>query len=258
MSKRNIKNSILINFLRFILFLLYFFSQFIFCEECSGEIYTTPTVITDSVNNNEDDCRFSVTKNKWYKCYTTAEYGSDKSYYVIGAEDKCVFSYSCKRFAANSMGVLQTHECLESCAKIDDSLKAKFIQYGDYCIYSENGNNLFGQGENSLHRDYELIPNNGYQILKCNKSEYSELKDGLTYTQCLVGENCPTDYYDYEIHQCLTGCHSNKKKIERRNSLNELKYQCVSECNVDNFYFKQDMRVVQKDLNIIIMELKDL
>ena len=149
MSKRNMNNSILINFIRFILFSLYFFSQFISCQECTDS--TGQSGITPPPSN---DCRFSVTKNQWYKCYTLSGYGSAKTFFFITSNDECYFTDNCKKISSNIMGVLPTQECLVSCAKIDDSLKQYFIQYGDFCIYSVSGDNLFGQGTGSRSRDY--------------------------------------------------------------------------------------------------------
>ena len=208
MSKRNINNSILINFLRLILFSLYFFSQIILCQdECTGA--TGEAGITTTPSN---DCRFSVVKNKWFRCQIN-DYGDSKNYFAITTQDKCIFVDNCKSDDDNIMGVIPTKECLLSCAKIDDSLKSVFIQYGNFCIYSHDGNNIFETGQSPSSGDYELIPNNGYKILKCNKAEYkdSSTHPGMTYTKCLKGTSCPNNYYDYETHECLSDCGTKKK-----------------------------------------------
>jgi hypothetical protein len=140
------------------------------------------------------------------------------------------------------MGVYQTKECIESCAKIHDSLKGNFIQYGDFCIYSENqGNDVTGI-IGSDPSNYDLIQNNGYKILKCNKAEYNDPSiNGLVFTKCYIGENCPDPNYDYdyEIHKCVSGC-GGKKKIKR--GTNPERYQCVTECNNNTafYYTKTD------------------
>ena len=233
MSKRNINNSILINFLRLILFSLYFFSQIILCQdECTGA--TGEAGITTTPSN---DCRFSVVKNKWFRCQIN-DYGDSKNYFAITTQDKCIFVDNCKSDDDNIMGVIPTKECLLSCAKIDDSLKSVFIQYGNFCIYSHDGNNIFETGQSPSSGDYELIPNNGYKILKCNKAEYkdSSTHPGMTYTKCLKGTSCPNNYYDYETHECLSECVNNKKKIKRTET-SPTKYECVSECNNNTAFY---------------------
>ena len=242
MSKRNIYNSILINYLRFILFLSYLFSQSIFCQECSGGSYSADPTISSELNNNNDDCRFSVVKKEWYKCINKIGYGDEKAYFAITKNDECFFVRDCGLIEGQVMGVYQTKECIESCAKIHDSLKGNFIQYGDFCIYSVNQGNDVTEIIGSDPSNYDLIQNNGYKILKCNKAEYKDTSTyfGMTYTKCLKGTSCPGNYYDYETHECVSEC-SGKKKIKRTET-EPIKYQCVSECNNNTafYYTKTD------------------
>jgi hypothetical protein len=234
MAKRNINNYILINFLRLILFWLYFLTQSIFCNDVDCDALSKSTDLGSLVYTDEQhgDCRFSVAKNKWFKCIS---YGNTKNFYVITNDDVCYFFDTCKKIADNLMAVYNIKECVQSCAKINDDLKENFIQYGSYCFYSLNPMESIPSDLGSVE-DYEIIPNNGYYILKCNKAEYDKIIDELTFTKCVEGNNCPEDYsyYDYEQHKCLSEtCVSiNKKSIERTDQ----KTQCVSEC-IDEIYF---------------------
>jgi len=178
-----------------------------------------------------------VVKNKWFRCQIN-DYGDSKNYFAITTQDECIFVDYCKSNEDNFMVVDKNRECLLSCAKIDDSLKSVFIQYRDFCIYSQDGNNIFEEGQSPSSGDYELIPNNGYKILKCNKAEYkdSSTYPGMNYTKCLKGTSCPNNYYDYETHECLTGC-GTKKKIKRSTDPEQIKYECVSECNNNTAFY---------------------
>ena len=66
MSKRNINNDILINFLRLILFSFHFFPQFIFCQEASSSSSASTDNLFNSDQANsytsEGECLFIVTK----------------------------------------------------------------------------------------------------------------------------------------------------------------------------------------------------
>ena len=248
MSKRNINNSILINFLRLILFLLYFFSQFIFCQECTNKP-TNPS-ISDISSNNGDDCRYSLVTKQWYRCNTyTARYGSSKAYFSLSYDNiNCYYVDNCKLISNRKMAVYQTKECVDSCAKIDDSLKRNFIHYGDFCIYysslaSSDLKGIIGSEYVSpsssppSSANYELIENNGYQILKCNKSEYNTSINGMTYSRCVKGTDCPNvDFYDYEEHKCLSSCGKKKEIIET----DQTKHQCVTNCNIGDFYYEYE------------------
>jgi hypothetical protein len=184
------------------------------------------------------DCRFSVATNKWYKCNEEFSLGSTKKYYAISNNgDKCYYSDSCEIIDVKYMAIYNIKECIKSCAKINDELKGNFIQYGSYCFYSENPMESIPSDLGSTDV-YEIIPNNGYYILKCNKAEYDKLIDGLTFTMCVEGDNCPDgNLYDYEQHKCLSEtCQSiGKKSIE----IDGHKTQCVSEC-IHGTYFYED------------------
>ena len=204
MPKRNINNNILINFLRLILFSFHFFPQFIFCEGTCPSASTSDLLINDRTERySEGDCLFSVKTNEWHKCYTESQYGTSRNFYAVGSGNKCAFGDSCKNFDTYIMAVYGTNECIESCAKINDTLKSHFVQYGDYCIHDQTLRALFG--ENSSPSDYELIPNNGYQILKCNFAEYNTTIARMNLTKCIKGKYCPEEYtrYDYEDHKCI-------------------------------------------------------
>ena len=232
MSKRNINNNILINFLRLILFSFHFFPQFIFCETCS-----TPSTSTSTPQSFEDGaCLHSVKTNQNHKCYADGRYGSLRNYYAVGSGGSCVYGDSCKNFDTYIMGVYGTKECIESCAKIDDSQKGNYIQYGDYCIPISNLEDLLDV-DNGDTNGYELIPNNGYKILKCNYAEYNSTTDRMNLTKCVKGDKCPNDkysHYDYEQHKCIetiNHCKDIKKKEIPADSENQrTKPQCVSEC----------------------------
>lgn len=85
---------------------------------------------------------------------------------------------------------------------IHEDLKGRFFEYGDYCIY----NNIFGDEQSSSDPDYDLISNNGYIILKCNKVENEINKDDMRYLKCFNGASFIEDFYDYEDHKCLSSC----------------------------------------------------
>jgi hypothetical protein len=115
-----------------------------------------------------------VVKKEWYKCINKIGYGDEKDYFAITKNDECFFVSNCRLIEGQVMGVYQTKECIESCAKIHDSLKGNFIQYGDFCIYSVNQGNDVTEIIGSDPSNYDLIQNNGYKILKCNKAEYND------------------------------------------------------------------------------------
>ena len=215
MAKRNINNYILINFLRLILFCLYFLAQSIICDDVDCNLdYPTDLGSLATINTQHGDCRFSVAKNKWFKCIS---YGNTKNFYAITNNDDCYFSDTCKKIDNKLIAVYNIKECVMSCAKIHDDLKGKFIQYGSFCFYSSNPMTSIPSTLGSL-ADYEIIPNNGYYILKCNKAEYDKLIDELTFTKCVEGKDCPNGYYDYEQHKCLSEtCVSINKKRYRKN-----------------------------------------
>ena len=234
MSKRNINKNILINFLRLILFSFHFFPQFIFCETCSSDSTSTSTPYV------EGSCLKSVKTNQYHKCYSDSKYGSSRKYYAIGSGDSCVYGDSCKNFDTYIMRVYGTYECIESCAKINDSLKSNYIQYGDYCIHNSSKSILYDVGDEA--NGYELIPNNGYTILKCNLAEYNTTIERMNLTKCVKGDNCPDvnengyqyTHYDYEEHKCIKSSNHckdiKKKEIPADPDNNRQKPQCVSEC----------------------------
>jgi len=227
MLKRNINNYLLIYLLRSILFSLLSFPQFINCETCSG---ANPPDI-NSPNFGESNCRYSVTKKDWFSCITTLDSGDNKKYFLIDSDGNCKFSAYCKNYN-NAKTVRGTNECIESCARIHDDLKGNFIEYGDYCIYSTNDNNIFGYTQTSDYPIYDIIPNNGYKILKCNKVQKETIIDNMNYYECFNGSSCqsPDNYFDYEDHKCLPGC-NNKKEIGDTK-------QCVSSCNQGSYIYE--------------------
>ena len=240
MSERNINNYILLNFFRLILFSLYFLSQTIFCETCVDGSYSSDLFMSDRTTDYSDSsCVYSVVTMQSYKCINhQVDYGNGKRYYAISTDGECIFSGSCKRFANYIMTVYGTNECVQSCAKINDTLKQNFVQYGDYCIHESSLSTLFG--EKSLPSDYELIPNNGYKILKCTFAEYNTTTGEMNLvnlTRCVKGDDCPNDrysHYDYEQHKCIetiNHCKDIKKKeIPKDPDNNRTKPECVSEC----------------------------
>ena len=164
MQQRYINNYLSINLLRLILFSLLCFLQFINCQDCPT---STPDI--NNPNFGESFCHFSVVKNKWFTCVTSTDSGEDKTYFANNTEGNCVFTKYWGFY--NVKTVYGTNECIKSCAIINDTLKGKFVDYEDYCIYSSNDQNLFGMSTapSSDDPDYDLIDNNGYRILKCNK-----------------------------------------------------------------------------------------
>jgi len=64
--------------------------------------------------------------------------------------------------------------------------------------------------------DYDLIDNNGYKILKCNKVQSETIIDTMNYLRCFDGNLCGQEeegktFYDYEEHICLISCDYKKK-----------------------------------------------
>ena len=230
MSKRNINNYILLNFFPLILFSLYFLSQSIFCDTCPN--YSEGLFSSDRTNDyNSDSCVYSVKTMLSYTCINyPSQYGAGRKYFAITSDGRCIFSDSCKKIVNNLIFVYGTNECIESCAKINDTIKGDFIQYGEVCMHKSKKSELIGT--DIQNTDYELIPNNGYQILKCNKIDYSTIRDRMTFTKCILGKNCPNTYYDSEQHKCLTETQTcenfNKKKIQR--SDDNGKIECVTAC----------------------------
>ena len=226
MLERNMNNYLLIYLLRSILFSLFCFSKFINCQACSGD---RPDINAPDFQNN---CRYSVTKGKWYTCAETSDSGTNKTYFYIDSKDNCMFSAYCKKYDNSFKTVYGTNECIESCTKIDDSLKGKFIDYGDYCIYSDDNNDIFKKGDHYEDDDYDIIPNNGYNILKCNKVQQLIKIDNMDYYECINGSLCVSDgkYFDYEEHKCLDKC-SPKKEIGDTK-------QCVTSCNQGSYIYE--------------------
>ena len=139
MLERNMNNYLLIYLLRSILFSLFCFSKFINCQACSGD---RPDINAPDFQNN---CRYSVTKGKWYTCAETSDSGTNKTYFLVDSKDNCMFSAYCKKYFDSAKTVYGTNECIESCARINDALKGKFYDYGDYCIYSESNSDIFNK-----------------------------------------------------------------------------------------------------------------
>ena len=219
-----------------------FFSQFIFCDDtCTNT--GTPNNLQDiyreeSSSSSEGDCLFSVATKKWHKCIIDSDYGTTKMYYAITSGGECVFVDSCKMIDNYIMTVYGTHECIESCAKIHDDLRGSFIQYGDFCVHVSSKDSLLSSDLPTS--DYELIPINGYQILKCNKAEHSTLINRAKFTKCVEGKYCPNNYYDYEEHKCLEEletCEQFKKKEIKRENNND-KIECVSQCIDEEYYYE--------------------
>ena len=227
MLKRNINNYLLIYLRISILFSLLSFPQFINCEICNG---ANPPDIT-TPNFGESNCRYSVVKKEWFSCVTTPDSGENKKYFLIKSNGECVFSGYCAKYD-NAKVVRGTNECVESCAKIHDNLKSNFIEYGDYCIYSTNDNNIFGYTQNTDDPNYDIISNNGYKILKCNKIEKTTIVDTMNYLECFDKSSCesPNDYFDYENHQCLNGCNTKKEIGDTK--------QCVTSCNQGSYIYE--------------------
>ena len=225
MLKRNINNYLLIYLLRSILFSLLSFPQFINCDTCHAD---SPNINSPNFQN---DCRYSVTKRDWFSCVTTTDSGNNKTYFLIDSDGNCKFSAYCKKY--NAKVVHGTNECIESCATIHGDLKGKFIEYGDYCIYSEDNNNIFDKGDHYTNDDYDIIQNNGYKILKCNKVEQLIKIDNMDYYECFNGSLCVSNnkYFDYEDHECRDGCKSSKKEIGDTK-------QCVSSCNQGSYIYE--------------------
>ena len=192
--------------LRTILFSLFCFQQLIKCEVCPSE---RPDINSPNFGEN---CRFSVITNAWYTCITNSE--NSKAYFLINSDNICLFSSKCKSIIVGGKVVRGTNECIVSCTSINDTLKANFIEYGEYCIYSANNENIFGKDNyNKDFNDYDIIPNNGYKILKCNKVEKVTHIDDADYTECFDGSLCQTSvsYFDYETHKCLGNCGTKKE-----------------------------------------------
>ena len=234
MQQRYINNYLSINLLRLILFSLLCFSQFINCQDCSG---VTPNFNSPDL---ESDCRFSVVKNKWFTCVTSLDSGNNKTYFAIDTDGNCKFTTYCKHYD-NAKTVHPTNECVKSCARINETLKENFIEYGDYCIYSNNfSGNIFGITSTSPTEgpDYDLIDNNGYKILKCNKVQSETIIDKMSYLRCFDGNSCQNveeedkKYYDYEEHKCLFNCSDSDKK-----EIGETK-QCVTSCNQGEYFYE--------------------
>ena len=144
MSKRNINNYILLNFFPLILFSLYFLSQSIFCDTCPN--YSEGLFSSDRTNDyNSDSCVYSVKTMLSYTCINyPSQYGAGKKYFAITSDGRCIFSDSCKKIVNNLIFVYGTNECIESCAKINDTIKGDFIQYGEVCMHKSKKSELIG------------------------------------------------------------------------------------------------------------------
>ena len=79
---------------------------------------------------------------------------------------------------------------------------------------------------------YETCPDNSAELAngdcKCNNLFYKEIKEDLTYINCLSeGTPCPNGYNYIYNDECIKACPAGKEKLEKEND----NYLCVDSCS---------------------------
>jgi len=79
---------------------------------------------------------------------------------------------------------------------------------------------------------YGTCPENSAELTngdcKCNYLFYKEIKEGLTYINCLSeGASCPNEYNYIYNDECLKACPDGKEKLEKKDD----NYLCVDNCS---------------------------
>ena len=233
LKRLNKRYNIIRYYFLFILYLNALLFTFIICEDstcanCHG--YGNNDFFENiesyyNENNCNLNCRFSVRHKKWFYCFGIDS--SSSKYYYIDGDNNCKLADTCQLTISESYSynadkvVLPTNECIQSCSSIDDNIKEKFYELGDFCLYDSYFNNNFEK--------YEKITINGLTLLKCKDCTYIIEKDKSNFHQCINCNDCPTSYYDDEEKKCVSDC-NNKKYMEIGNG----KYKCRSECENSN------------------------
>ena len=195
---------------KLILFIFLFLFYFISCEpDCTG---ISPSEDCKSTDESLKNCR-------WLK--------------IFKEEAKCVYCDEISDGESEYYSVKLTVDNEPYCHKVGKSGYS-----GSKLIYGKKQvvNNCKEFGLKTLGDFcYENCPVNSNDELtndecKCKKLFYKEIKEGLTYINCLSeGEPCPNGYNYIYNNECMKACPVGKDKLEESNN----NYLCVDICSSD-------------------------
>ena len=226
MSKRNSKLLLIFDNLKIIIFLINFLSLNIVCEnECNCDVIIENNFDTINTIYNTGDCdkncRFSLTKNKWYYCDKISS--SSFKYYLIRAEDdKCIPAENCIFGNTPYKVVPKTKECIQSCSYIsnENSIKKYFYEFGDFCLF-DNQNKYKDEYYDEGKKKYYIVPTiYGHNLLQCNLCINIIEIDKMKFYECIKCQECPY-HYDYENRICIETCGNKKIVINSKECRNE-------------------------------------